>query len=923
MRAGRLFDLRLLRQFNKLHGPQALEGASSSTGTDWKRQRFGRNAALFRSIFAKQRSEHFSCFGGATNCTRIENFSIIWRGRAASLHEYRGFGRFERGSSALPEKHEPRTGVDAQEEGKRGSREEKKWDSSDRGTSQKVDSKEAGSEIPNGEPKQPFDLSWVFQLLLAGGLFYALNMGNSGNGATTEAGLRREINFQQFVRDLLEPGLVDHVEVVNRQTAYVYLKSSHNVEKLSEARPHEGGTELEGSAGRRSVDDHGSIWDKEDQPLETANHQTGYRSRPTPRHLQRQYDSARSQGDNLKIARPGVVYFFTIGSVESFEQKMEQVEKTLGIEAVPVIYRSDDIGVFGELLKLMPTLVILGLGYMLFRNSVSTLSGPGGAARNIFQVGKANPTIIKKGAKSSERVSFADVAGLDEAKTEVMELVDFLRDPKKYRDLGAKIPKGALLVGPPGTGKTLLAKAVAGEADVPFFSMSGSDFIEMFVGIGPSRVRDLFAQARQNAPCIVFIDEIDAVGRARGRGGFGGGNDERENTLNALLVEMDGFSSQEGIVVLAGTNRVDILDRALLRPGRFDRRINIDKPDIRGRFEIYKVHLRKIRLASSAGTIDDVAKRLATLTPGFAGADIANSCNEAALIAARANKETVGLEDFESAIDRVIGGLEKKNLAVLPEEREIVAHHEAGHAVASWFAKHADPLLKVSIVPRGSAALGFAQYLPRDRFLQTREELEDFLIVALGGRTAEKLVFGRITTGAQDDLERVTRIVYAAITRFGMSNRVGTISFGSETDGEAQFQKPFSEETAEIIDAEARAMVDQAYARCDELLRAHLDELKNLARTLLSKEIVREDDLVAILGPRPFGKPVDYDSVVSAFENARRTRNHGDAAQPEKPGGTGDSGEAVQKPAGNSDSQENERRRGSDGIPPGLMPELA
>ncbi|KAF6001681.1 ATP-dependent zinc [Cyanidiococcus yangmingshanensis] len=453
--------------------------------------------------------------------------------------------------------------------------------------------------------------------------------------------------------------------------------------------------------------------------------------------------------------------------------------------------------------------------------------------------------------------------------------------------------------------------------------MSGSDFIEMFVGIGPSRVRDLFAQARQNAPCIVFIDEIDAVGRARGRGGFGGGNDERENTLNALLVEMDGFSSQEGIVVLAGTNRVDILDRALLRPGRFDRRINIDKPDIRGRYEIYKVHLRKIRIAPDAVSLDDVAKRLAALTPGFAGADIANSCNEAALIAARANKDAVGLEDFEAAIDRVIGGLEKKNLAVLPEEREIVAHHEAGHAVASWFTKHADPLLKVSIVPRGSAALGFAQYLPRDRFLQTREELEDFLVVALGGRAAEKLVFGRITTGAQDDLERVTRLVYAAITRFGMSKRVGTISFGSDGDNESQFQKPFSEETAEIIDAEARAMVDQAYVRCEELLRSHLNELKNLAQILLSKEVVRENDLAATLGPRPFGKPVDYDSVVSAFESARRKRASLEPAQARNSRDVEDPKDTSPKPPHDSDSRGSEREGESGGIPPSLMPELA
>jgi AFG3 family protein len=381
----------------------------------------------------------------------------------------------------------------------------------------------------------------------------------------------------------------------------------------------------------------------------------------------------------------------------------------------------------------------------------------------------------------------------------------------------------------------------------------------------------LFAQARASAPCIVFIDEIDAVGRARGRGGFSGGNDERENTLNALLVEMDGFTSSTGVVVLAGTNRADVLDRALLRPGRFDRQISIDKPDIRGRFDIFLVHLQPLKLSVSATS---VAKRLAALTPGFSGADIANICNEAALIAARLEKGAVELVDFEQATDRVIGGLEKKNKVISRKEREIVAHHEAGHAVAGWFLRHADPLIKVSIIPRGSAALGFAQYLPVDKFLQSRDQLNDFVVMALGGRVAEHLVFGSITTGAQDDLNRVTRAVYAQITNFGMSERVGKVNFPrpGEPGAGSQFYKPYSERTAEIIDEEAMRIVDEAYKACETLLSQHMDKLKALAQRLLEKEVVGEEDLVDVLGARPYAKPVDYDSFVGRFEDDRRRR---------------------------------------------------
>jgi AFG3 family protein len=398
-------------------------------------------------------------------------------------------------------------------------------------------------------------------------------------------------------------------------------------------------------------------------------------------------------------------------------------------------------------------------------------------------------------------VTFADVAGCDEAKAEIMEFVQFLKDPSRFTNLGAKIPKGALLVGPPGTGKTLLAKATAGESAVPFFSMSGSDFIEMFVGVGPSRVRDLFAQARAAAPCIVFIDEIDAVARARNKGGFGGGNDERENTLNQLLVEMDGFASSEGVVVLAGTNRVDILDKAILRPGRFDRQITVDKPDIAGRKQIFLVHMGKVKLAGEPAVY---AQRLAALTPGFVGADIANIVNEAAIHAARGAKARVDLKDFEAAIDRVIGGLERRNSLMTADEKRTVAFHEAGHAIAGWFLEHADPLLKVTIIPRGNGALGFAQYLPKEVTLYTKEALLDRMCMALGGRAAEELTFGRITTGAQDDLDRVTQMAYAMTTVYGMNARLGTLSFPKREEN--MYNKPYSEATAQVIDDEVRCV---------------------------------------------------------------------------------------------------------------------
>jgi cell division protease FtsH len=470
--------------------------------------------------------------------------------------------------------------------------------------------------------------------------------------------------------------------------------------------------------------------------------------------------------------------------------------------------------------------------------------GMGGGGGQLFNIGKSKATLFDKEANPD--VTFSDVAGLEEAKEEVMEIVDFLKHPKKYTSLGGKIPKGALLVGPPGTGKTLIAKAMAGEAKVPFFSMSGSDFVEMFVGVGASRVRDLFKTAREKAPCIIFIDEIDAIGRARGKNQMGGGNDERENTLNQLLVEMDGFSSEKGVIIVAATNRPDVLDNALLRPGRFDRQIGIDNPDLIGREAIFKVHLGPLKIA---GEVD--ASKLAAQTPGFAGAEIANVCNEAALIAARKDKSAVEMQDFQDAIDRTIGGLEKKNKIISQEEKKIIAWHEAGHAVVGWNLKHADPLVKVTIVPRGVAALGYAQYLPKEQFLHTRDQMLDSMCMTLGGRAAEDIIFGKISTGAQNDLERITKMAYAMITIYGMNEKIGNVSF-NDPKGEYGFGKPYADETAKIIDDEVRNMINEAYERTKALLVEKKDQLEKIALALLETEVLFQSDLEELIGKRPF-----------------------------------------------------------------------
>jgi AFG3 family protein len=499
---------------------------------------------------------------------------------------------------------------------------------------------------------------------------------------------------------------------------------------------------------------------------------------------------------------------------------------------------------------ILPVLLFIGL-WVLFMRKMGGGAGGGAGPGGIFNIGKSKATLFDKGTRVN--ITFSDVAGLDEAKQEVMEIVDFLKFPKKYTALGGKIPKGALLIGPPGTGKTLLAKAMAGEAQVPFFSMSGSDFVELFVGVGASRVRDLFKQAREKAPCIIFIDEIDAIGRARGRNAIVS-NDERENTLNQLLVEMDGFGTDSGIIILAATNRPDVLDSALLRPGRFDRQISIDRPDMKGREAIFKVHLGGIKVSETL----DIFK-LAEQTPGFAGADIANVCNEAALIAARKGKSAVDMSDFNDAIDRVIGGLEKKNKIISPEEKKVIAYHEAGHAICGWFLEHAYPLLKVTIVPRGTAALGYAQYTPKEQYLYTTDQLFDQICMTLGGRASEEINFGRISTGAQNDLQQITKIAYSMVGIYGMNEKVGNVSFYDQQQGEYNFTKPYSDETAQMIDEEVRVLIEKAYTRTKELLTEKKPQVEMLAEQLLTREVLFQSDVEALIGKRPYEEKKIFD----------------------------------------------------------------
>ncbi|MCD9644814.1 ATP-dependent zinc metalloprotease FTSH 8, mitochondrial [Datura stramonium] len=682
-----------------------------------------------------------------------------------------------------------------------------------KGNNQKAESgKEEGSG-EQGNPQENFvklNFNLLTPLLFIGVILSSILMSPRE---------QQEISFQEFKNKLLEAGLVDRIVVTNKSVAKVYVRSS------------------------AAVPD--QIGDDTVQGPVT--------------------------GRNDRRNTSQYKYYFNIGSVESFEEKLEEAQEALRIDPhnyVPVTY-VDELNWFQEVMRFGPTVLLLAVLYFMGRRVQGGMGvgGPGGkGGRGIFNIGKAHFTKMDKNAKN--KVFFKDVAGCDEAKQEIMEFVHFLKNPKKYEQLGAKIPKGALLVGPPGTGKTLLAKATAGESGVPFLSISGSDFMEMFVGVGPARVRSLFQEARQCAPSIIFIDEIDAIGRARGRGGFSGGHDERESTLNQLLVEMDGFATTSGVVILAGTNRPDILDKALLRPGRFDRQITIDKPDIKGRDQIFQIYLSKLKLDHEASFY---SQRLAALTPGFAGADIANVCNEAALIAARNESTIITMQHFEAAIDRVIGGLEKKNKVISKLERRTVAYHESGHAVAGWFLEHAEPLLKVTIVPRGTAALGFAQYVPNENLLMTKEQLFDVTCMTLGGRAAEQVLIGKISTGAQNDLEKVTKMTYAQVAVYGFSDKVGLLSFPQRDDG-FEMSKPYSSKTAAIIDNEVREWVSKAYERTVQLIEEHKEHVAQIAELLLEKEVLHQDDLVRVLGERPFKslEPTNYDIFKEGFEEENK-----------------------------------------------------
>ncbi len=573
------------------------------------------------------------------------------------------------------------------------------------------------------------------------------------------------------------------------------------------------------------------------------------------------YSQLKSQG--FENSSSGPHFYFNTGPQETFSKEFAEIqEKTPDAANTKIDYEQEYDG-WGNIISfLLPIAFFVFIWYFLFRRLGKNGGGPGG----VFNVGKSQAKLFDK--DTSTKVTFKDVAGLAEAKQEVEEIVSFLKSPDKYTKLGGKIPKGALLVGPPGTGKTLLAKAMAGEANVPFFSMSGSDFVEMFVGVGASRVRDLFKQAKEKAPCIIFIDEIDAIGRARGKNPNMGSNDERENTLNQLLTEMDGFETNSGVIILAATNRADILDSALLRAGRFDRQIYVDLPELKDREEIFKVHLKPLKLA---GDVD--IPFLAKQTPGFSGADIANVANEAALIAARKDKNEVEKQDFLDAIDRIVGGLENRSKVIKVNEKKAIAYHEAGHASVSWLLQHAHPLLKVTIVPRGKA-LGAAWYLPQERQITTKEQLLDQMCSILGGRAAEEITFGQISTGAQNDLERATKQAYAMVTIFGMSEKIGNLSYYDSTgQNDFSFTRPYSEKTAELIDAEVKELVENAYNRAKELLKAHQEQHKQVAELLLEREVIFSDDLEHILGKRPWN---DEEEETETREEKQTTETSGE-----------------------------------------------
>ena len=615
-------------------------------------------------------------------------------------------------------------------------------------------------------------------------------------------GRPQKTTFRDFESKMLKANDVDHITVVNREIVNVYIKS----DRLSD-----------------------------DKYIEVREKPFG------------------------KAVNEGPHYSFTIGDVETFIRQMDEAQEGFSDDQkIDITYDNNQKNYWDVLLGwLFPITFIILLWFFIMRRM-----GGGAGGSQIFNIGKSKATLFDK--DTNVKVTFNDVAGLEEAKVEVMEIVDFLKNPKKYTALGGKIPRGALLVGPPGTGKTLLAKAVAGEAQVPFFSLSGSDFVEMFVGVGASRVRDLFKQAKEKAPSIIFIDEIDAIGRARGKNASFSSNDERESTLNQLLTEMDGFGNNNGVIIMAATNRADVLDRALLRPGRFDRQIYVELPDLNGRYEIFKVHVKPLKIND---TVD--IEFLARQTPGFSGADIANLCNEAALIAARKNKKKIGKQDFLDAVDRIIGGLEKKNKIISAHEKRVIAYHEAGHAAVSWLVEHASPLVKVTIVPRGNS-LGAAWYLPEERQITTKEQILDEMCAALGGRAAEEIIFGTVSTGALSDLEKITKQAYATVAIYGLNEELGNISYyDSSGSQDYNFTKPYSEKTAEKIDREVSQMIENAYVRTKDILRDNKDKLDQLATVLLEKEVIFKEDLENIFGERPFKEREMITSSIAAKDAAR------------------------------------------------------
>ncbi len=670
------------------------------------------------------------------------------------------------------------------------------------------------SNLPGMGPKRKFNFYWIYGILAL--VFIALQFFSNWGGTT------KDTSWGQFEK-MLSKKDVEKILVVNKESVQVFIK-------------------------------------KEKIESDTA------------------YKDFRSQGLGGSI-NEGPHYTFEIGSIDNFEEKVRDAEKkilsqdTVGKTSLQkqIILKTDqpvDITYEtqknwgGEILSwVIPIILLIVLWFVLMR-----VMGKGSGGGQIFNVGKSRAQLFDK--NTSVSINFNDVAGLEEAKVEIMEIVEFLKDPKKYTQLGGKIPKGALLVGPPGTGKTLLAKAVAGEAKVPFFSLSGSDFVEMFVGVGASRVRDLFKQAKEKAPCIIFIDEIDAIGRARGKNPYTGSNDERENTLNQLLTEMDGFSSNQGVIILAATNRADILDRALLRAGRFDRQIHVELPDLEERKAIFHVHMRPLKYNESEVEVEFLARQ----TPGFSGADIANVCNESALIAARKNKTSIDKQDFIDAIDRIIGGLEKRNKLISQDEKKVIAFHEAGHASISWLVRYASPLVKVTIVPRGKS-LGAAWYLPEERQITTTEQMFDEITATLGGRASEEVNFGKISTGALNDLERVTKAAFAMTVYYGLNKKIGNISY-YDSSGQQEFalQKPYSEKTAEVIDQEISLMVEEAYERAKKIIRDNLEKVKQLADLLLEKEVIFREDVEAIFGKREWND-------INADEISSQVGKHGSASK--------------------------------------------